>query len=392
MKRRILALLVALCMLLVLVPAFSVAAVPPPSELWIDDGVTEVEVFGDAIYSGDGWEYDADLDVLILDGFDGVYIYAEGDLDIVLDGENYAECIEADGDLSISGSGTLDLDCSYYVALYAGGNLSLSGSAIVSAESDNSDGVYAGGDITVSDSAELYGYGGYIGIDADGSITVSDSAILSGDGRLGGVGATGDIIVSGSATLYGDGYYGGIYAGGDITASGNATLTGAGWDGIWAYGNILFSGSVKVTGTGAMETDGGYSYGIYAYGTLEIDLAVGEDFFVEGKGVIAEGEGGLYGGGIVSEGSIIQLGSNTEVVVPTGGKVVELNEDYGDTSAIGINDETSAHAKVQGKKAPPTGDSTTAGLLIMTMILSMGTAVFSGFKFWTETDPLAEIL
>lgn len=258
MKRRLLSIFCALALCLTLLPAAALAA-DGPTVLYVGD--TQVDVNGtDGSTSGEGWFY-AD-GVLTLGGVNlaethscsddfgniaAAGIYAEGDLTIVLEGENSISDENEDdsagifvkGDLTIRGDGTLTIyDVEYGIFASVGVNITggtvyaVGSEAGISADSGSS----ANGNASVSICGNAQVYAGE-GIDAyvfnnsgDASVTISGNArVYAGEGIDATNYGSGDasVDISGSVQVYAGGSGNGIFS---YSSEGNASVTIDGGD------------------------------------------------------------------------------------------------------------------------------------------------------------------
>ena len=306
MKRRLLSIFCALALCLTLLPAAALAA-DGPTVLYVGD--TQVDVNGtDGTTSGEGWFY-AD-GVLTLGGVNlaethscsdnfgniaAAGIYAEGDLTIVLEGENSISDENEDdsagifvkGDLTIRGDGALTIyDVEYGIFDSVGVNITggtvyaVGSEAGISADSGSS----ANGNASVSICGNAQVYAGE-GIDAtnygdgDASVTIAGnpqvyaeeiSAYVSdGDGDA-------SVSISDDAQVYaGEGIDAMNYGDGDasvIIAGNPQVYAGGSGAGISAYSSFSGNGSSSVTISGGDVTlqSGGQNHVIYA-DSLTID-------------------------------------------------------------------------------------------------------------------------
>ena len=203
MKRRLLSIFCALALCLTLLPAAALAA-DGPTVLYVGD--TQVDVNGtDGTTSGEGWFY-AD-GVLTLGGVNlaethscsddfgniaAAGIYAEGDLTIVLEGENSISDENEDdsagifvkGDLTIRGDGTLTIyDVEY--GIFASVGVNITGGTVYAVGSEVGISVVSDNDnatVTIGGDAQVYAEGFSEGISAeiwdygDASVTIRGDA------------------------------------------------------------------------------------------------------------------------------------------------------------------------------------------------------------------------
>ena len=283
MKKRVIGLLLALVLLMSLLPAGAMASGSEGEsglkELWVNgenmlnDPYT-VECGEDGGYAS----YDKDSntltlsDAIITEGhtvYGGAYgIYADGDLNIVLEGASTAGSdkldagVNIDGDLTITGTGSLTATGDDEAGIDVSGNLTVNGGTVIGNHTDDT-GVDVHGDLTVKSGGTVRGTSStQEGIYAS-TLTV-DGGSVDGSG-LEGVYIENSIKVeSGTVTVTGNGDRShGIYIdNGNMTVKGGAvTVTGTGK---FSHGIYIDNGSMTVeNGTVISRGEGYNSSGIY---------------------------------------------------------------------------------------------------------------------------------
>lgn len=285
MKKRVIGLLLALVLLMSLLPAGAMASGGEEesglTELWVN-GVDMLESGDDPItitLAGGGTaSYDAVSntltlrDAIITEGYTvygGAYgIYAYGDLNIELAGtskvgnDDFYSGVNIDGNLTISGDGSLTAMGNEEAGIYVNGNLTVESVTVIGNHTDDT-GIYVYGDLTVNSDGTVRGTSStQEGIYAS-TLTV-DGGSVDGSG-LEGVYIENSIKVeSGTVTGNGNGEYSrGIYIdNGNMTVKGGAvTVTGTGK---FSHGIYIDNGSMTVeNGTVISRGEGYNSSGIY---------------------------------------------------------------------------------------------------------------------------------
>lgn len=288
MKKRVIGLLLALVLLMSLLPAGAMASGGEGEsglkELWVNgenmlnDPYT-VECGEDGGYAS----YDKDSntltlsDAIITEGhtvYGGAYgIYADGDLNIVLEGTSTAGSdkldagVNMDGNLTITGTGSLTTTGDDEAGIDVSGNLTVNGGTVIGNHTDDT-GIDVHGNLTVNSGGTVRGTSStQEGVHAS-TLTV-DGGSVAGSG-LQGVCVENSIKVE-SGTLTGTGtgedsyFIYGIYVkstDGNFTVSGGSvTGKGTGED---SHGIHINGGSMTVEGgTVTSSGEGYYSSGIY---------------------------------------------------------------------------------------------------------------------------------
>ena len=292
MKKRVIGLLLALVLLMSLLPAGAMASGGegdlPLTKLWVD-GVNMLESGDDPItitLAGGGTaSYDAVSntltlrDAIITEGhtvYGGAYgIYAYGDLNIELAGTSKVGSdkldagVNIDGDLTITGTGSLTTTGDDEAGIDVSGNLTVNGGTVIGNHTDDT------------------------GIDVHGDLTVNSGGTVSGTSST-QEGVHASTLTVNGGSVAGSGLQGVCVENSIKVESGTLTGTGTGEDSYFIYGiyvkstdgNFTVSGG-SVTGKGTGED----SHGIHINGG---------SMTVEGGTVTSSGEG-YYSSGIYIE-------------------------------------------------------------------------------------------
>lgn len=226
------------------------------------------------------WSWDGANDMR-LNGYDGGSIEAAGRLDLTYEGENTVTNDEGEGitavdgaqekaELNITGgaSDSLTVDASGD-AIASDGDINVSGDGTISATSSDADGIDAEGGLSVSGSGNVTATGDSDGIEVSGDATIDSSgSVIAKGSRDDG------LDVGGSLTIRG---------GGSVEASSDQS------NGIAVDENLDISGGGSVTATsehdagvqvdgalsvaGSSLTAAGRLFGIYAYKGVTFDHA-----------------------------------------------------------------------------------------------------------------------
>lgn len=290
MKKRVIGLLLALVLLMSLLPAGTMASGGEGesglTELWVN-GVNmlndpyTVECGEDGGYAS----YDKDSntltlrDAIITEGhtvYGGAYgIYAYGDLNIVLEGT------------STAGSDKLD------AGVNMDGNLTITGTGSLTTTGDDEAGIDVSGNLTVNGGTVIGNHTDDTGIDVHGNLTVNSGGTVSGTSST-QEGVHASTLTVNGGSVAGSGLQGVCVENSIKVESGTLTGTGTGEDSYFIYGiyvkstdgNFTVSGG-SVTGKGTGED----SHGIHINGG---------SMTVEGGTVTSSGEG-YYSSGIYIE-------------------------------------------------------------------------------------------
>ena len=257
MKKRVIGLLLALVLLMSLLPAGAMASGGEGesglTELWVN-GVNmlndpyTVECGEDGGYAS----YDKDSntltlrDAIITEGhtvYGGAYgIYADGDLNIVLEGTSTAGSdkldagVNMDGDLTITGTGSLTTTGDDEAGIDVSGNLTVNGGTVIGNHTDDT-GIDVHGDLTVNS-------GGTVSGTSSTQEGVHASTLTVNGGSVAGSGLQGVCVENSIKVESG-------------TLTGTGTGTGTGW-GVDTYGLTMTGGTVTGKGDNAAIVGFGY--------------------------------------------------------------------------------------------------------------------------------------
>ena len=280
----------AVCALTVsslLMPSVSLAAE------WVDVGDNRYEAGVAAGDEAGTWTWDG-VDDMKLNGYDGGAIRAAGKLNITYEGTNTVKtepdytgaAIKAENgasqnaELNISSSKSSDeLNVTAESdAIKSQGDLSISGPGTVNTTSTTSDGIEAKGDLSITGSGTVNATGGTEGIQSKGKTTIDSSGTVTAKGGEGyGIAAGSDLVIKG---------------GGKVEAS---TVEEAA---IWAKNNIDISGGSQVeasaVGEAAIWADGG----ITISGGSQVKASSQEDIAVDAEGGLTVTNASLNASGV----------------------------------------------------------------------------------------------
>lgn len=304
-KRKIFSLLLAICMIMTMSPVFAFAEVPylsinsGASVISVTDANAE-DVLGDGTVS-----YDRETNTLTLNNAElvpegspsapAIYVSAANKgLNLNVVGKNtisHDQCMSINGQLNISGEGTLDVTGKTY-AIMATGGITIDGTVITASTTGSSGGgihsqsyimIKNGADVTASSS-------GVWGIYGKGDITIANSRVesvsTSGNYYAGMMSSSGNIIIEDSSVNAVSANDAGIMTNGDI---------------------IITDSDVKATSEFPGVYDDGDEIGIFAIG--------GENISISG-GTVTAVSTGKYANGIYGFSSV-RISDNAEVVAET---------------------------------------------------------------------------
>ena len=272
----------AVCALTVsslLMPSVSLAAE------WVDvDGVRHEAAAGPTGDAAGTWSWDG-ADDMKLNGYNGGAIEAAGKLNITYEGTNTVKtepdytgaAIKAENgtsqnaELNISSSKSSDeLNVTAEAdAIKSQGDLSISGPGTVNTTSTTSDGIEAKGDLSITGSGTVNATGGTEGIQSKGKTTIDSSGTVTAKGGEGyGIAAGSDLFIKGGgkveASTVGDAA---IWADGDITISGGSQVKASSQE------DIAVDAEGSLTVTNASLNASGVEYGVYGRKGVALDHA-----------------------------------------------------------------------------------------------------------------------
>lgn len=293
---------------------------------WVNVGGTQYDAAaGDEAGT---WSWDGANDMQ-LKGYDGGSIEAAGRLDLTYEGGNTvtngngegisvvngvnenaelnitggasdaltvdatSDAIESQGDINISGDGTVNSTASRADGIDAEGNLTISGGGTVNA-TGSSDGIEVGGNATIDTSGNVVAKGGSSnGLDVNGSLTISGGGnVTAGSENDEAVAVDGDLSISGGSRLEASSENDeAVVVDGDLTMSGGGRLSASSTEdrGASVYGNLTMSGGSRLEASSdqssGMQVDGALSVtdstlvatgtceGLYVYKGVTFDHA-----------------------------------------------------------------------------------------------------------------------
>ena len=335
MKKKLLAILLSIVMLVGLMPFTALAADPTVYDIWVD-GVQVTSENKDNLCGGtvsyDPTTHTLSLNNATLDNDTlsdyGIKTIIPSTLKIRLTGTNsiirtcpgggMGIAPNSGNSVEITGDGTLMINVSgeNYDGISAGADVKISDKAKVIINAEGGLGIT--GRMVEIDGATVNSTGLYAGIDAHGLKIVNGADVTlkaTQDERNGAFiwkdqeGNGGDIEIAAS-TVKATSYYPGLYAAGNLTVDGGeVSCTSTADSAIWTQGDILIKGGAKVT------TDGKYPMGgngTFTVEEAEIDAKNTNEnnipaIFDECVPVIADGYHLSYAKAVDSEGTEIDL-------------------------------------------------------------------------------------
>lgn len=293
---------------------------------WVNVGGTQYDAAaGDEAHT---WSWDGANDMQ-LNGYNGGPIEAAGRLDLTYEGGNTvtndsgegisvvngvnekaelnitggasdsltvdatSDAIESQGNINISGDGTITSTASRADGIDAEGNLTISGGGTVNA-TGSSDGIEVGGNATIDTSGNVVAKGGSSnGLDVNGSLTISGGGnVTAGSENDEAVAVDGDLSISGGSRLEASSENDeAVVVDGDLTMSGGGRLSASSTEdrGASVYGNLTMSGGSRLEASSdqssGMQVDGALSVtdstlvatgtceGLYVYKGVTFDHA-----------------------------------------------------------------------------------------------------------------------
>lgn len=402
---------------------------------WVNVGGTQYDAAaGDEAHT---WSWDGANDMQ-LNGYNGGPIEAAGRLDLTYEGDNTvtngdgegisvvngvnekaelnitggasdsltvdttSDAIESQGDINISGDGTVNSTASRADGIDAEGNLTISGGGTVNA-TGSSDGIEVGGNATIDTSGNIVAKGGSSnGLDVNGSLTISgggnvtassenDEAVavdgnltMSGGGRLSasstedrGASVYGDLTMSGGSRLEASSEMRtGLLVEGALSAVDSTLVASGTWEGLYVYKGVTFDhATVKV----AARNPGNEAFGLF---TDEDDIVIRNGSVVEAfaEGAYSAGiytqnceEGGAGGHMFVSESVVKAVARYLEGEGQDGGDIamnyasadVDGDEQLGHNVGIVVATKNGmSPAKLSIVRSTVTAEGDTAAILV----------------------------
>ena len=239
------------------------------------------------------WSWDGANDMQ-LKGYDGGSIEAAGRLDLTYDDDNTvtngngegisvvngvnekaelnitggasdsltvdatSDAIESQGDINISGDGTVNSTASRADGIDAEGNLTISGGGTVNA-TGSSDGIEVGGNATIGASGNIVAKGGSSnGLDVNGGLTISGGGNVTASSENDeAVAVDGDLSISGGSRLEASSENDeAVVVDGNLTMSGGGRLSASSTEdrGASVYGDLTMSGGSRLEASSEMRT------------------------------------------------------------------------------------------------------------------------------------------
>lgn len=269
---------------------------------WVNVGGTQYDAAaGDEAGT---WSWDGANDMQ-LKGYDGGSIEAAGRLDLTYEGGNTvtngngegisvvngvnenaelnitggasdaltvdatSDAIESQGDINISGDGTVNSTASRADGIDAEGNLTISGGGTVNA-TGSSDGIEVGGNATIDTSGNIVAKGGSSnGLDVNGSLTISGGGSVTASSENDeAVAVDGDLSISGGSRLEASSENDeAVVVDGNLTMSGGSRLEASSE----MRTGLQVDGALSVTDSTLVAT--GTCEGLYVYKGVTFDHA-----------------------------------------------------------------------------------------------------------------------
>lgn len=401
---------------------------------WVKVGGTPY----DAAAGDETWSWDGANDMQ-LNGYNGGPIEAAGRLDLTYEGSNTvtndsgegisvgdgvnekaelnitggasdsltvdatSDAIESQGNINISGDGTITSTASRGDGIDAEGNLTISGGGTVNA-TGSSDGIEVGGNATIDTSGNVVAKGGSNnGLDVNGSLTISGGGNVTASSENDeAVAVDGDLSISGGSRLEASSVHDmGVEVDGNLTMSGgsrleassdrrsgmqvdgalsvtDSTLVATGtWEGLYVYKGVTFDhATVRV----AARNPGNEAFGLF---TDEDDIVIRNGSVVEAfaEGAYSAGistqyyeeEGGVGGHMFVSESVVKAVARYLEGEEQDGGDIamnyasadVDGDEQLGrNVGILVVTKNGMSPAKLSIVRSTVTAEGDTAAILV----------------------------
>lgn len=402
---------------------------------WVNVGGTQYDAAaGDEAHT---WSWDGANDMQ-LNGYNGGPIEAAGRLDLTYEGGNTvtndsgegisvvngvnekaelnitggasdsltvdatSDAIESQGDINISGDGTVNSTASRADGIDAEGNLTISGGGTVNA-TGSSDGIEVGGNATIDTSGNIVAKGGSSnGLDVNGSLTISgggnvtassenDEAVavdgdlsISGGSRLEASSENDEaVVVDGNLTMSGGSRLEassemrtGLLVEGALSAVDSTLVASGTCEGLYVYKGVTFDhATVRV----AARNPGNEAFGLF---TDEDDIVIRNGSVVEAfaEGAYSAGiytqnceEGGAGGHMFVSESVVKAVARYLEGEGQDGGDIamnyasadVDGDEQLGRNAGIVVLTKNGmSPAKLSIVRSTVTAEGDTAAILV----------------------------
>lgn len=381
---------------------------------WVNVGGTQYDAAaGDEAHT---WSWDGANDMQ-LNGYNGGPIEAAGRLDLTYEGGNTvtndsgegisvvngvnekaelnitggasdsltvdatSDAIESQGDINISGDGTVNSTASRADGIDAEGNLTISGGGTVNA-TGSSDGIEVGGNATIDTSGNVVAKGGSSnGLDVNGSLTISGGGnVTAGSENDEAVAVDGDLSISGGSRLEASSdQSSGMQVDGALSVTDSTLVATGTCEGLYVYKGVTFDhATVKV----AARNPGNEALGLF---TDEDDIVIRNgsvvEAFAEGaysagistQNCEVDGVGGAGGHMFVSESVVKAVARYLEGEGQDGGDIamnyassdVDGDEQLGRNAGIVVLTKNGmSPAKLSIVRSTVTAEGDTAAILV----------------------------
>lgn len=378
---------------------------------WVNVGGTQYDAAaGDEAHT---WSWDGANDMQ-LNGYNGGPIEAAGRLDLTYEGGNTvtndsgegisvvngvnekaelnitggasdsltvdatSDAIESQGDINISGDGTVNSTASRADGIDAEGNLTISGGGTVNA-TGSSDGIEVGGNATIDTSGNIVAKGGSSnGLDVNGSLTISGGGnVTAGSENDEAVAVDGDLSISGGSRLEASSEMRtGLQVDGALSVTDSTLVATGTCEGLYVYKGVTFDhATVRV----AARNPGNEAFGLF---TDEDDIVIRNGSVVEAfaEGAYSAGiytqnceEGGAGGHMFVSESVVKAVARYLEGEGQDGGDIamnyasadVDGDEQLGRNAGIVVLTKNGmSPAKLSIVRSAVTAEGDTAAILV----------------------------
>ncbi|WP_293825316.1 LPXTG cell wall anchor domain-containing protein [uncultured Parolsenella sp.] len=378
---------------------------------WVNVGGTQYDAAaGDEAHT---WSWDGANDMQ-LNGYNGGPIEAAGRLDLTYEGGNTvtndsgegisvvngvnekaelnitggasdsltvdatSDAIESQGDINISGDGTVNSTASRADGIDAEGNLTISGGGTVNA-TGSSDGIEVGGNATIDTSGNVVAKGGSNnGLDVNGNLTITGGGNVTASSENDeAVAVDGDLSISGGSRLEASSEMRtGLLVEGALSAVDSTLVASGTCEGLYVYKGVTFDhATVRV----AARNPGNEAFGLF---TDEDDIVIRNGSVVEAfaEGAYSAGiytqnceEGGAGGHMFVSESVVKAVARYLEGEGQDGGDIamnyassdVDGDEQLGRNAGIVVLTKNGmSPAKLSIVRSTVTAEGDTAAILV----------------------------
>lgn len=289
-----------------------------------------------------------------------------------------SDAIESQGDINISGDGTVNSAASRADGMDAEGNLTISGGGTVNA-TGSSDGIEVGGNATIDTSGNVVAKGGSSnGLDANGNLTITgDGSVTASSENDEAVAVDGDLTMPGGSRLEASSdQSSGMQVDGALSVTDSTLVATGTWEGLYVYKGVTFDhATVRV----AARNPGNKAFGLF---TDEDDIVIRNgsvvEAFAEGAysaGILTQNceEGGAGGHMFVSESVVKAVARYLEGEGQDGGDIamnyasadVDGDEQLGRNVDIAVLTKNGmSPAKLSIVRSTVTAEGDTAAILV----------------------------